>query len=330
MSNPMEQRAQIAPITDNLARPTWSVMIPTYNCARFLAECLRSVLDQAPGPDEMQIEVIDDGSSDDVEAVVRAVAGDRVIFHRQPHNVGHIRNFATCLSRSRGRYVHLLHGDDRVEPGFYAALQEGFESSPEIGAAFCRHRFIDAEGRELSIPDVEQPEAGLLAGGVERLAEEQRIMTPSIVVRREAYEELGGFDPRLACAEDWEMWVRIAAHYPVWYEPSVLSGYRMHQASNSGRHFRMAEELGYTRRAIKIFADYLPPPRARAIVRRARLTYADTALNNARKFARSGDRRGMRAHLMEAIKMSSSPTVLRRAAGIALTLTFAVGGADAA
>lgn len=325
----MEQRAQIEPITDNLPRPTWSVMIPTFNCAHYLAESLRSVLDQAPGPSDMQIEVIDDASSDDPEAVVRALAGDRVTFHRQPQNVGHIRNFATCLSRSRGRYVHLLHGDDRVERGFYAALRKGFESSPEIGAAFCRHRFIDADGRELSIPDVEQPEAGPLAGGVERLAEEQRIMTPSIVVLREAYEQLGGFDPRLTCSEDWEMWVRIAAQFPVWYEPSVLAGYRMHEQSNTGRHYRMAEELGYTRRAIQIFAEYLPPQNARAVVRRARLTYADTALNNAHKFARCGDRQGARAHLVEAIKMSSSPKVLRRAASIALTATFAAGAGAA-
>ena len=327
MSTPL-QRARIEPITDNLPRPTWSVMIPTYNCAGYLGETLSSVLDQAPrGADEMQIEVVDDGSTDDPEAVVRSIAGDRVVFHRQPQNVGHILNFATCLSRARGRYVHLLHGDDRVEPGFYAAMQRGFESSPEIGAAFCRHRYIDGDGRELSVPDAEQPRAGPLTGGVERLAEEQRIMTPSITVRRDVYEELGGFDPRLVCSEDWEMWVRIAARCPVWYEPKVLAGYRMHENSNTGRHYRFAQELGYTRRAIEIFSEYLPAPRARAITQRARLTYADTALNNARRFARSGDRQGTCAHLLAAIRLSATPTVLRRAAAIALTLTFIARGA---
>lgn len=318
-------RAKIEPVTDNLPRPTWSVMIPTYNCADYLAETLSSVLAQAPGPEDMQIEVIDDGSNDDPEAVVKAVGGDRVVFYRQPHNVGHILNFSTCLTRSRGRYIHLLHGDDRVEPGFYAALQKGFESSPDVGAAFCRHRYIDGDGGELSIPDPEQSEAGILIGGVERLAEEQRIMTPSITVRREAYEELGGFDPRLVCSEDWEMWVRIAARYPVWYEPEVLAGYRMHQNSNTGRHFRMAEELDYTRQAIDIFGEYLPPNRAQVITKRAKRTYADAALNNARKFASSGDRRGMRAHLLAAISMSVAPGVLRRAAKIA----FAGGGSGA-
>ena len=327
MNNNSLQRAQIEPIMDNLPRPDWSVMIPTYNCAGYLAETLRSVLDQAPDPEDMQIEVVDDGSVDDPEAVVQAVGGGRVSFYRQSQNVGHILNFATCLTRARGRYVHLLHGDDRVEPGFYRALQQGFESSPDVGAAFCRHRYIDGDGRELSIPDPEQPRAGILTGGVERLAEEQRIMTPSITVRREVYEELGGFDSRLVCSEDWEMWVRIAARYPVWYEPSVLAGYRMHTKSNTGRHFRMAEELGYTRRAIEMFTPYLPPDRAQAIARRARLTYADTALNNARGFARSGDRRGMQAHLVEAVKMSATPGVMRRAASIALKGGFVAGNA---
>ena len=45
----------------------------------------------------------------------------------------------------------------------------------------------------------------------------------SIAVRREAYECLGGFDARLKCSEDWEMWVRIAARYPIWHEPAPLA-----------------------------------------------------------------------------------------------------------
>lgn len=92
----------------------------------------------------------------------------------------------------------------------------------------------------------------------------------------------------------------------------------------------MAEELGYTRRAIEMFTPYLPADRAREIARRARLTYADTALNNARRFARSGDRQGMQAHLLEAVRMSATPGVLRRAAGIALSAGSAAGNAEAA
>ena len=116
-------RAAIPPVAPGTPRPLWSVMIPTYNCAAYLRETLASVLAQDPGPDVMQIEVVDDHSTkDDPEAVVAEVGHGRVTFYRQPQNVGHTENFATCLQRSRGRLIHLLHGDDGVRDGFYRKM----------------------------------------------------------------------------------------------------------------------------------------------------------------------------------------------------------------
>jgi len=310
-------RAAIPAVSSEIERPKWSVMIPTYNCAPFLAEALAGVLAQVPGPDRMQIEVVDDGSDDDPEAVVRAVGQGRVGFFRQPRNVGHIRNFVTCLERAKGELVHLLHGDDRVEPGFYEKLQAGFDSDPDVGAAFCRYRFIDEAGVELSVSEQEQAAAGPLPDAVERLAQEQIIMTPSIAVRREVYEKLGGFDDRLICSEDWEMWVRIAAVRSIWYEPQILASYRMHGNSNTGRHYRLAQELKYTRLAMELFSEYLPRERANSILHKARTNYAATALANARRLADAGDRRGMYAHLSAAVRFDGARAMIR-AARIAL------------
>lgn len=310
-------RAAVEPVPAGAARPLWSVMIPAFHCASYLGETLRSVLAQAPGEDQMQIEVVDDASTlDDPESVVREVAGDRVSFVRQPVNVGHIRNFATCLQRARGHYVHLLHGDDFVLPGFYAALHRGFASDPGIGAAFCRWMVVDGASECRSVVEPLQSEAGLLADPAARLAEEQRIVTPSIAVRRSVYQELGGFDDRLRCAEDWEMWVRIAAAHAVWYVPTPLAAYRSHAESNTGRHFRLAEELEYTRQAITMLGHHLPADRAPAILRTARRAYARSALSNARDFARRGDVEAAAAHLRVALRLSRSPTVLLGAAGL--------------
>ena len=310
-------RATISPVPAGVQRPKWSVMIPTYNCAPFLAETLAGVLAQAAGSDKMQIEVVDDGSTDDPEAVVRTVGKGRVGFFRQPRNVGHIHNFATCLERATGELVHLLHGDDRVEPGFYEKLQSGFDSDPRVGAAFCRHRFIDEAGAELSVSAQEQGVAGPFHNAVERMAQEQIVMTPSIAVRREVYEELGGFDDRLICSEDWEMWVRIAAVRPIWYEPEILASYRMHGNSNTGRHYRLAQELKYTRLAMDIFSEYLPAEKMGSIMSKARANYAATALANARRLAAVGDRRGMYAHLGAAVRFNGARSMIR-AARIAL------------
>ena len=190
-------------------------MIPTYNCASYLEATLRSVLAQDPGPEAMQIEVVDDHSTaDDPEDVVARLGGGRVDFHRQPENVGVVGNLNTCLQRSRGELVHLLHGDDLVLEGFYRTLDERLREHPDAGAAYCRHLYVDEDGRRVDVAPLEPSASGILAEGARFLAAEQRIMTPCIVVRRSVYEELGGFDDRLACAEDWEMWVRVACALP--------------------------------------------------------------------------------------------------------------------
>jgi glycosyltransferase involved in cell wall biosynthesis len=302
-------RPRVPPVAE-VARPLWSVMIPTFNCANYLGDTLRSVLAQDPGSAIMQIEVIDDCSTDHPEQVVQDVARGRVQFYRQPKNVGIAQNFYTCIARSRGHLVHLLHGDDGVLDGFYARLQEAFAHHPNIGAAFCRHFFINSKGERLSISALEQSVSGILDNWLERLAEEQRIMTPSIVVRRAAYEALGTFDSRLVCAEDWEMWVRIAARYPVWYEVEPLAMYRMHESSNTGRHMHTAADIRYTRLAIDMFKPYLPAGRAESIARQAREVYALSAIDNARALWRTQDRIGAVAQLREALKLSHSLKVI--------------------
>jgi len=309
--------------------PFWSVMIPSYNCGDYLRLTLASVLAQDPGADKMQIEVVDDCSEDgDPAGIVADFGHGRVGYLRQPRNVGHIANFHTCIQRARGRVVHILHGDDLVEPGFYAALEDGFLSDPLIGAAFCRATYIDADGREMGRTEVEAETAGPMANGLARLAREQRIMTPSIAVRREVYRELGGFDRRLKCSEDWEMWVRIAAFHPIWYEPRPLAKYRMHQNSNTGRHLRSAGDMAYTRRAIEIFADYLTPQMRRTVVPQARRAYARSSLDMARNMLRLGEKRAAWAQVWQAVRFDASPEVLLSAAKIVARSIGSIGAAN--
>lgn len=315
MDKPFLYRSTISPVPDGEYRPLWSVMIPTYNCTNYLRETLASVLGQDLGPEIMQIEVIDDRSTDDDPAAVVAELGQgRVGFYQQPENVGVTKNFETCLKRSRGQLIHLLHGDDYVREGFYRKMEQAFETRPDIGAAFCRQIFMNQEGHQQALSDLEQTESGILTNWLERLATEQRIMTPSIVVRREAYEKLGGFDHRLICSEDWEMWVRIAANYPIWYEVEPLAVYRMHSNSNTGRHIRTGEDMRYTREAIAIFKSYLPDAIAERVSTQARETYAFSALDMAYSLLTKPDWLAALVQIREALQFSSSFKVIRQIA----------------
>ena len=143
----MSEYPPIAPIAADAARPFWSVMIPTYEPdPAFLRRTIASVLEQDPGPTAMEIAVVDDASTRlDPRDCIPAEARDRVAFVRQEARVGIARNWNFGVRLARGHWVHLLHQDDSVRPGFYAKLGEGIAAFPQAGAAFCRDLVIDAE-----------------------------------------------------------------------------------------------------------------------------------------------------------------------------------------
>jgi glycosyltransferase involved in cell wall biosynthesis len=311
MSDSDSFRPRFGPPPPDSAQPLWSVMIPTYNCADYLRETLSSVLAQDPGPEQMQIEVVDDDSTDDPAAVVEELGSGRVAFHRQPRNTGHVHNLNTCIERSRGGIVHLLHGDDGVRDGFYRTMASHFVDWPEVGAAFCRYISMDAEGNWETIGPLEPGGRGILEDWLGRIALGQRLQTPCMVVRRSVYEQLGGFDVRLTHSEDWEMWTRIAASFAVSYEPEPLALYRVHARSSSGRSRKVAENVVDLRRAIQINREVLGD-RADEITDRALEITATTAIRRAGRMLRSGDVGAARAQVREALRTRRSPAVLER------------------
>lgn len=291
MNQQHPQRTKIPSLPEGITRPLWSVMIPTYNCADYLRETLVSVLAQDPGPEIMQIEVVDDYSTkDDPEAIVRELAGDRVSFYRQLENVGSINNFNTCLQRSRGKLIHLLHGDDSVREGFYHKMQQAFTINPEIGAAFCRQIYMDERGNWQSFSVLEQFQSGFIENWLEKIAVINRLQPPSIVVKRDVYEKLGGFDKRICCCgEDWEMGVRISSQYPVWYEIEPLALYRVHSSSLTGNCARTGQNLRDLRQTIEIINPYLDQNIAYDLSKKARENFAVGMLLKVPKMFALGD-----------------------------------------
>jgi glycosyltransferase involved in cell wall biosynthesis len=265
----------IKPLALSGKRPMWSVMIPVYNCAEFLVHTLESVLAQNIPEEDMQIEVVDDASDDaDVEQIVKTIGKGRIGYYRQPKNVGSLRNFETCINRAQGHLVHLLHGDDRVKVGYYKVIENLFENHPEAGAAFSRCHNIDVDNNILN-PDL-KPVAhhyGLLDNWLLRISERQHIQYACITVKREVYEKLGSFYG-ITYGEDWEMWVRIAKHYPVAHTSQILAEYRKHSNSISGVKFLTGEYLIDTAYLFQLIQQHLPPEHRQQVLKRAQKNFA--------------------------------------------------------
>jgi hypothetical protein len=114
--------------------------------------------------------------------------------------------------------------------------------------------------------------------------------------------------------EDWEMWTRIAASFPVFYEPEPLALYRVHTRSATGRSRQAAENVVDLRRAIEINRGHLPPERVDEITSRALEITAVTAIRRAGRMLHAGDGAAARAQVKEALRTSRSPAVLERLA----------------
>jgi glycosyltransferase involved in cell wall biosynthesis len=212
------------------SRPTVSVVIPTYNQARFLAEAVESALGQSEPP--LQVIIVDDGSTDDTPAVLEAL-GDAVLTIRKANaGVAAARN--SGARAARGDLLAFLDSDDRWMPTKLERQVDRFVADPRIGLAHCGLRHIDAAGNpideRLDGQEGDVKEQFLLLDRAVLLAG-----SSTMTVRRDQFEMLGGFDERLAFSADWDLGYRIARTRPIAFVPEPLLEYRIHGAHMSAR-----------------------------------------------------------------------------------------------
>ncbi len=247
----------IEKVPEGVKRPKWSVMIPTYNCADFLRKTLESVLNQDFGEELMQIEVVDDCSTlDNPEAVVNEIGKGRVGFYRKPKNAGAIANFNTCIERSKGELVHILHGDDWVLPGYYNTIEQYAANFPHTSLFSTRVFYTDEAGVVFKeLPRVLEFEKEP-SKNISQFLELNPLLFPGVTVRRAAYENLGGFRLELVHTADWEMWIRVINENGGLILPEILACYRMFEGNDTSKLAKSAENLNDYLRLSKYFSRY--------------------------------------------------------------------------
>jgi len=200
--------------------PTISVVIPTYNRARFLPAAVASVRAQTYPCDEILI--VDDGSCDDTARVVAGLGlGLRLI--RQA-NAGPASARNRGIEEARGDLVAFLDTDDRWLPGKLAAQVELFRREAALGLV-CADMAIENDAGVRLVESnfvrrgLQQNFAALggrpLPDAPRRLLEVNFVNTSTVVAKRRLLLALGGFDTRLRYGEDLELWLRIAARHPI-------------------------------------------------------------------------------------------------------------------
>jgi glycosyltransferase involved in cell wall biosynthesis len=294
-------------------RPFWSVMIPTYNREPYLPQTIRSVLAQAPGSDRMQIAIVDNATSTfDVAAMVRDLAGDRIEYHRHPANIGAIPNINSCITLSRGQWIHVLHDDDIVLPGFYAAMEDAIAMHPDATLFVCPLLGVDQGGVASSLSNPNEGVNGLINDFLPRQVLANCAPTQSIVVPRTTYEQVGGYAEGLEFTPDWEMAFRAAAAGAAVTLPLPLAAARWHRGSDTSRLIQGDRHLVEMKATIDELARRLPEEQRAKLPARRYVFPADAATYYASVLTTPADRGARLRNLRWANDLDPTPNRLRR------------------
>ncbi len=234
--------------------PKVTTIIPVYNGAAYVGDAVRSVLAQR-GVDGELI-VIDDGSTDDTPKVLAAFGGAvRVV--RQA-NAGHVKARNRAAALASGEWLAFLDADDDWLPDKLAKQL----AVADADTALVYTDRVNFGGNE-RIAAVQSEGVRQYEGDVfEPLLLDNFITVSSVLMRRDWFERLGGFDEELLVCEDWDLWLRCAAEGGrARLCPEPLTRYRWHAGSMSDNQDRMCQGR------LKVLGRALATPRGRRVGR---------------------------------------------------------------
>lgn len=201
-------------------KPLVSVVIATYNMSDYLPLAIKSALAQTY--ENIEVLVVDDGSTDGTAEVVQPLLADPRLKYRMQENSGQAVAKNHGIRESKGQYVAFLDADDLWVPDKLEQQMPLFHGSAAVGVVYSRLAYIDENGKELRIADNE-----LFRGRVSGpMLIRNFIGFSTSVVRRECLDRLGGFDEAIRMGIDYDLWLRISTEYEFDFVERPLLYYR--------------------------------------------------------------------------------------------------------
>lgn len=231
--------------------PTVTVLLPVYNAAPFLQATLDSILAQTFT--DFELLAIDDGSSDDGSAILKACSDPRLRIITHARNRGLIASLNEGIEGTRGRYIARMDADDLMLPERLARQVTFLDTHPDVAAVAAFVETMNAEGEVTGVWDIDRatPDEASVAAMLPRT---NCIAHPTVMLRRSALGDLR-YDPRQHGAEDWDLWLRMRSRgLRIAKLPEVLLQYRQHAGSMMGTQKRT---IPYERRLMRVRHRFL-------------------------------------------------------------------------
>ena len=218
------EEANSTAASPKMANSLVSIVIPVFNAAAYMKQTLESALEQTYR--NIEIVAVDDGSSDGSLALLRSYEPRIKVLSQANRGVSLARNRG--VRESSGDFLAFLDADDVWDPTKVERQVSVLTQHPGALAVYCDHRIIDAEGN-ITGPSGALAQPRTSGQLLRNLILSNFIISPSLVMlRRAAFEQVGGFDESVRAAEDYDLWMRIAASGPILYMLDTLVSYRRH------------------------------------------------------------------------------------------------------
>lgn len=275
-----------------------SVVITTYNRPQFLKRAVQSALQAGP---DLEVIVVDDCSTDETPDVCAELADVRYIRLTTNQGLAHARNVGVAESSSE--FIAFLDDDDLRLPGSLEKQLCRMMAEERIALCYARALIGDAR-RQLPTGEIypsECPQGDIFW----ELLENNFIPMPTVLVRKSALLELGGFNTALPLVEDWDMWLRISERFLV---AAVEEPVAIHRKADADSNQMSSNSSALCKQAIHVQQMALARTRARTAVstkrRHVRSLLRDRAykllIKEATNLIRNGDAKSARAKLLDA------------------------------
>lgn len=208
-----------------------SVVTSVFNGEKFLARAIESILGQSFG--DFEFILIDDGSTDATGSILEQyrLQDSRIQVLRQP-NLGLIEALNRGCRIAKGRYIARMDADDIALTDRFRLQVEFMEKNSSIGLLGGAVEYVNAEGKTLGISRNPSGDGEIR----EALASCSPFWHPTVMMRREAFESVGGYRKAFVQAEDYDLWLRIAERFQMANLESAIVQYRFHPQQVSVQH----------------------------------------------------------------------------------------------
>lgn len=277
-----------------------SVIIPSYNHATYIRQCVDSVLGQTCR--DLEVIVVDDGSSDGSLEILQSYGDAITLIYQDNRGTQAARNAA--IAASSGELIAILDSDDYWLPHKLAAQVALFDRRPELGLVYAFADTVNPAGERTNVgwhlgAPVIHP-----YGALAQLLLGCYIPALTATFRRTCIEDVGSFDENLLGSGDWDLWIRIAARYPIACVEQPLAHYRIHPTNTTKLLFRtkaIRTEHG------QVLQKAFQLPEVSALPQKIRdMAVARTHLSSAEAEAMDGDARMVGLELTQAIELDPS------------------------